>query len=93
MAPEIRYAKSNGVHIAYTVLGRGPLDLVCVPGWVSHLECDPTVATPEHGEEFFVAVTNQVAAFLVDFSRWTVRGLARNRQAHPGYRLRRVGSR
>jgi pimeloyl-ACP methyl ester carboxylesterase len=39
MPPEIRYAKSDGVHIAYTVLGRGPIDLVYVPGWVSHLDC------------------------------------------------------
>ena len=33
-----RYAKSNGVNIAYQVLGEGPLQLVFVPGWVSHLE-------------------------------------------------------
>jgi len=39
MPPEIRYAKSNGVHVAYTILGSGPMDLVHVPGWVSHLEC------------------------------------------------------
>jgi pimeloyl-ACP methyl ester carboxylesterase len=36
--PQIRYAKSGDVHIAYTVLGNGPLDLVIVPGFVSHLE-------------------------------------------------------
>lgn len=40
---------------------------------------DPTLATPEHGREFFAAVTERVAAFLVDFSRWTQRGLVRNR--------------
>jgi len=39
---------------------------------------DPTLATPEHGREFFAAVTDRVAAFLVDFSRWTVKGLVRN---------------
>ena len=38
MEPEIRYAKSGGVHIAYQVLGGEPLDLVLVPGFVSHLE-------------------------------------------------------
>ncbi len=32
MLPEIRYAKSDDVHIAYTVLGNGPIDLVYVPG-------------------------------------------------------------
>jgi len=38
MTPKIRYAKSGDVNIAYTVTGEGPLDLVFVPGWVSHVE-------------------------------------------------------
>jgi pimeloyl-ACP methyl ester carboxylesterase len=33
-----RYAKSGSVNIAYQVLGEGPLDLVMVPGFVSHVE-------------------------------------------------------
>ncbi|HZT03208.1 MAG TPA: adenylate/guanylate cyclase domain-containing protein [Steroidobacteraceae bacterium] len=33
-----RYAKSGDLHIAYQVMGQGPLDLVLVPGYVSHLE-------------------------------------------------------
>ncbi|MEE8311429.1 MAG: alpha/beta fold hydrolase, partial [Candidatus Binatia bacterium] len=37
--PETRYAKSGGVHIAYQVVGNGPIDLVMVPGFTSHLEC------------------------------------------------------
>ena len=36
--PDTRYAESGDVHIAYQVSGDGPLDLVVVPGWVSHLE-------------------------------------------------------
>ncbi len=36
--PETRYAKSGDVSIAYQVFGEGPVDLVYVPGWVSHLE-------------------------------------------------------
>jgi pimeloyl-ACP methyl ester carboxylesterase len=36
--PEIRYAKSGDVNIAYQVLGEGPVDLVYVPGWVSNIE-------------------------------------------------------
>jgi len=36
--PETRYAKSGDVHIAYQVVGDGPLDLVFVPGWISHVE-------------------------------------------------------
>ena len=37
-SPNTSYAKSGDVHIAYQVLGDGPLDLVYVPGWVTHLE-------------------------------------------------------
>ena len=32
------YAKNGTVHIAYQVMGNGPLDLVLVPGFISHLE-------------------------------------------------------
>ena len=38
MQPETKYAKSGDVNIAYQVVGHGPLDLVWVPGWVSHVE-------------------------------------------------------
>ncbi len=36
--PETRYAKSGDCHIAYQVVGEGPLDVVVIPGFVSHLE-------------------------------------------------------
>jgi pimeloyl-ACP methyl ester carboxylesterase len=36
--PETRYAKSGDVFIAYQTLGTGPLDLVVVQGFTSHLE-------------------------------------------------------
>ena len=36
--PKTQYTKSGDVHIAYQVTGSGPLDLVFVPGFVSHLE-------------------------------------------------------
>ncbi len=38
MGLETRYARSGDVNIAYQVIGDGPLDLVFVMGWVSHLE-------------------------------------------------------
>ena len=38
MEPETRYAKSGDVHIAYQVVGAGLIDLVLVPGFVSHVE-------------------------------------------------------
>jgi pimeloyl-ACP methyl ester carboxylesterase len=37
-APETRYTRNGDVNIAYQVLGEGPLDIVFVMGWVSHLE-------------------------------------------------------
>jgi pimeloyl-ACP methyl ester carboxylesterase len=36
--PKTRYTKSGSVHLAYQVLGEGPLDLVFVTGWISHIE-------------------------------------------------------
>ena len=38
--PETRYARSGDVNIAYQVVGEGPLDLVLVSGFVSHLDMD-----------------------------------------------------
>ncbi len=38
MTPETHYALSDGVNIAYQVVGDGPIDLVLVPGWVSNIE-------------------------------------------------------
>ena len=36
--PETRYAQSDDVSIAYQVMGDGPIDLIFVPGYVSHIE-------------------------------------------------------
>jgi pimeloyl-ACP methyl ester carboxylesterase len=36
--PVTHYAKSGDVHVAYQVFGNGPVDLVFVPGFVSHIE-------------------------------------------------------
>jgi pimeloyl-ACP methyl ester carboxylesterase/DNA-binding winged helix-turn-helix (wHTH) protein len=36
--PRVNYARSGRVNIAYQVVGEGPVDLVFVMGWVSHLE-------------------------------------------------------
>src|ERR1700732_2389651 len=36
--PETRYALIGDVNIAYQVMGSGPLDIVMVPGFVSHVE-------------------------------------------------------
>jgi len=36
--PEVRYARSGEVHIAYQVLGSGDVDLVFVMGWLTNLQ-------------------------------------------------------
>jgi class 3 adenylate cyclase len=38
--PAVRYTRSGDVNIAYQVVGDGPLDLVLVPGFISHLDLD-----------------------------------------------------
>ena len=40
MSSSIRYARSGEVNIAYQVTGDGPLDLVLVPGFFSHLDLE-----------------------------------------------------
>lgn len=35
--PDVHYAQSGDVSIAYQVIGEGPLDVVLVPDWVSNL--------------------------------------------------------
>jgi pimeloyl-ACP methyl ester carboxylesterase/class 3 adenylate cyclase len=53
---ETRYAKSGDINIAYQVVGEGPLDLVLVPGWVSHVEFAWT-------EPSFAAFLHRLASF------------------------------
>lgn len=38
VVPSTRYARSGDLSIAYQVVGRGPLDLVAAPGFISHLD-------------------------------------------------------
>jgi pimeloyl-ACP methyl ester carboxylesterase len=54
--PETHYARSGDVNIAYQVIGGGPIDLVFVMGWVSHLEYF-------WAEPSFTAFLHRLAAF------------------------------
>ena len=38
MAPETRYARNGELSIAYQVVGDGPMDLLLVPGFISHVD-------------------------------------------------------
>lgn len=63
--PPIRYAKSGDVHVAYQVFGdeKSGLDLVFVPGFVSHLEAateEPSLA------RFFRRLTSFARVTLFD---------------------------
>lgn len=44
---EVRYARSGAVSIAYQVVGDGAVDLLYIPGWISHLDLyweEPSIA-------------------------------------------------
>jgi hypothetical protein len=44
---EVRYARSGAVNIAYQVVGDGAVDLLYIPGWISHLDLyweEPSIA-------------------------------------------------
>ena len=38
LVPEVRFTRSGNVDLAYQVFGDGPLNILCMIGWVSHLE-------------------------------------------------------
>ena len=64
MPPVTRYARSGDLHIAYQVVGDGPIDLVYVPSWISQVE--------HYWEEPGVArYFNRIASFsrLIMFDR------------------------
>lgn len=63
MPPETRYAKSDDVHIAYQVLGDGPIDVLFVPGFVSNVEA--TWQSPE-GSAFFQRLASFCRLIMFD---------------------------
>lgn len=46
--PTTKYAKSGEVSIAYQVIGDGPIDVVLVPGYLSHVELIWEIPTAVH---------------------------------------------
>jgi hypothetical protein len=38
MSADVRYARNGRVAVAHQILGDGPIDLVLVPGFASHLD-------------------------------------------------------
>jgi class 3 adenylate cyclase len=54
--PETQYAKSGRVHVAFQVVGNGPLDLVFIPGLFTHVE-------HQWEEPSFARFLNRLASF------------------------------
>ena len=54
--PETRYALSGDINIAYQTIGHGPLDIVIVPGSISHVEF-------HHEMPGFTAFLQRLSAF------------------------------
>jgi class 3 adenylate cyclase len=52
---ETRYANADGLSIAYQVSGAGPIDVVLVPGLVSHLEISREAPGPAHAYQRYEA--------------------------------------
>jgi pimeloyl-ACP methyl ester carboxylesterase len=76
-APQVQYAKSGDVHIAYQVLGSGPVDLVFIPGLFSNLDHN-------WAEPGYASFLHRLAAFsrlIVVDPRGT--GLSDRAQRHP----------
>jgi len=61
--PETKYARCGKLHIAYQVVGDGPIDLVFVPGFVSHLE--EAWETPAW-ERFFTRISEFTRLIVFD---------------------------
>lgn len=62
--PETRYAKTaDGVHIAYQVVGDGPVDILFVLGWVTHIE---RMWTEPRFARFFTRLSSFARVMLFD---------------------------
>jgi pimeloyl-ACP methyl ester carboxylesterase len=60
--PEVRFTRSGTVDIAYQLVGEGPLDIVLMIGWVSHLEMLWELPEARHWIERFAGM-GRVALF------------------------------
>jgi pimeloyl-ACP methyl ester carboxylesterase len=74
----MRYAKSGQTHIAYQVFGEGAVDLILVPGFISHLEH----WWSEPGHARWLRRLGQVARVVLFDKRGT--GLSDRLESQPG---------
>lgn len=65
--PDTRFTENDGVSLAYQTMGRGPVDVVIVPAWVTHLE----TAWKWHGYERLARALARAARLIVYDQRGT----------------------
>ena len=63
MKPKTQYAKSGKLSIAFQVIGKGPVDLIYVPGWVSNID---NLWDDSKMSEFLLKLTNFSRLILFD---------------------------
>lgn len=63
MKPKTQYAKSGKLSIAFQVIGKGPVDLIYVPGWVSNID---NLWDDSKMSEFLTKLTNFSRLILFD---------------------------
>lgn len=63
MKPKTQYAKSGKLSIAFQVIGKGPIDLIYVPGWVSNID---NLWDDSKMSEFLIKLTNFSRLILFD---------------------------
>lgn len=66
-SPVTGYARTDGIHIAYQTVGKGELDLIVAPGFVSHLDLQWTLP----GFARFVRGLNRFARVILFDKRGT----------------------
>lgn len=63
MKPKTQYAKSGKLSIAFQIIGKGPVDLIYVPGWVSNID---NLWDDSKMSEFLTKLTNFSRLILFD---------------------------
>ena len=63
MATQTKYTKIGDVHIAYQVVGDGPIDLVVVPGWVKDIVAGSGLRFEERGTQVLKGVPGEWQLF------------------------------
>lgn len=61
--PRTRYVEVDGIHLAYQIVGDGPMDIVLVPGFISHVE---RIWEDSHCRDWLEAVSRSGRLIIFD---------------------------